>query len=70
MNKNLSFNALEFVRKVRNEHAADLHGKSQEEILAFFARFEWPSVSRSQTLIGCVGTVDNPASAASLFPPL
>ena len=49
MSKNRSFNALEFVRKVRDEHAAELQGKSHEEILAFFARFEQSSARRLTT---------------------
>ena len=37
MGKKTEFRAVEFVRKVRDEQAAMLAGKSPEEIIAFFA---------------------------------
>ena len=55
MSKSRSFKTLEFVRKVRDQHAAELQGKSPKEILAFFARFEQspvhsPTLDSTRTL--------------------
>ncbi len=38
MGKKTEFHAVEFVRKVRDEQAAMLAGKSPKEIIALFAR--------------------------------
>lgn len=42
MVKNRDFHSVEFFRKVRDEHAAILAGKRQEEIIAFFGGPEAP----------------------------
>jgi len=36
MVENKDFPSVEFFRKIRDEHATLLHGKRQEEIIAFF----------------------------------
>ena len=37
MTKKIEFHSVEFFRKVRDEHAAELSGKSTEEIITFFS---------------------------------
>jgi len=47
MPKKTNFHCIEFFRKVRDEQAVALSGKSAAEIIAYFSKFTYPELDRS-----------------------